>query len=227
MQAIIYTRFSPRKDADTSESCETQEALCRELAEQKGIEVKNVFNDPDVSGKDEFREKLWFAIDDVKKNDVIIVYKRDRLARNVYLSEQINRSVKKRGGTILAVSGDIEGDGPEHEMIRQILASIAEYERKLIGMRTSHAMKHHQKHGRRMSSNCPYGWKRDPDKPGMMVQEYKETSAIIRIKELVIDGKNNSEITRILNEDMFSYARTGKWNTKTVRLIVKRIAESA
>ncbi len=222
MQAVIYTRFSPRKDANESESCDTQRALCRELAEKKGIKVRATFDDPDVSGKDEYREKLWLAIEALQKTDVLIVYKRDRLARNVYLSEQINRTVKKRGCRILAVSGDVEGDGPEHEMIRQILASVSEYERKLIAMRTSHAMKHHQKNGRKMSSNCPYGWKDHPTVKGHMVADQNELIAINYIKKLIDLDKNNSEIARLLNAEMSEYSRTGKWNVKTVTSIIRR-----
>ena len=158
MNAIIYTRFSPRKNANESESCEVQLAYCEQYCSQHGYTIGQIFHDPDVSGADEYREKLWLAINTLKKGDVLIVYKRDRLARNLFLSEQINRTVVQRGATIEAVSGDIPGNTPETQLIRQILASIAEYERRLIGIRTSHAMRYHQSKGRRMGVACPYGW---------------------------------------------------------------------
>ena len=144
MRCIIYTRFSPRPDAATSDSCEVQAAYCEEFAVKKGWTVARVFNDPDRSGADEYREVLWNAIEEIRKGDVLLVYKRDRLARNVYLSESILRAVSKRGGTIQSVAGDVDGDGPEQTLIRQIVAAMAEYERKLISKRTSYALRRMQ-----------------------------------------------------------------------------------
>ena len=57
-QAIIYTRFSPRANADKCESCEVQRDYCEKYAAAHGMEVMACFDDPDVSGADEFREKL-------------------------------------------------------------------------------------------------------------------------------------------------------------------------
>jgi len=218
-RAIIYTRFSPRRNADKCESCESQQAFCEQHAAKKGYELGPQFHDPDVSGKDEYREKLWQAIETLRKGDVLLVYKRDRLARNVYLSEQIGRAVETRGGRIEAVAGDVEGDGHEQVLVRQMLASIAEYERKLIGQRTSHAMKQHQRQGRRMSRHAPYGWQIDPADPKRMVRVSLEQSMITRIKTLRGEGKSLGEIVKVMDP---LAARTGHWNVKLVWKILKR-----
>jgi len=224
--AIIYTRFSPhRSKSKESESCSTQEALCRTLAKQVGLYVKQVVHDPDISGKDEYRENLWLAINSMEKGDVLLVYKRDRLARNVYLSEQINRSVKKKGGRILAVAGDVDGDGPEQEMIRQVLAAISEYERKLISMRTSHAMRHHMRTGRRMSSSCPYGWYDDPINSDRMIPHNDELSAIKRIVEVFKECDNYRETARVMNMEMPKLARGKGWSHRTIARIMRRAIE--
>lgn len=222
-RTVIYTRFSPRRNADESESCETQKAYCEKYAEENGLTVADAFHDEDVSGKDEYREKLWQAISAVTKGGVLLVYKRDRLARNVYLSEQINRAVEKKGGRIEAVSGDVRGDGPEHVMIRQVLASIAEYERKLIALRTKHAMLHHQKSGRLMSRFPPYGWKMDPVDKARMIEDPAEQSAIAEIRVMCGEGRNPNEIARMLNEDGVFEPRGSKWSTKTVTKILGRM----
>ena len=222
MNAIIYTRFSPRRNSDDSESCDVQLAYCEQYCSTKGHSVTQVFHDPDVSGADEYREKLWLAINAIEKGMVLIVYKRDRLARNVFLSEQINRAVEKKGGTIEAVSGDVIGNTPEAQMIRQVLASIAEYERRIIGIRTSHAMRYHQSHGRRMGAACPYGWKDNPDEPGMMVESEEERAIIQEMMSMRSTGEGYRAITKWLNENRFEYSRTGTWNAKTVRKVILR-----
>ncbi len=224
MNTIIYTRFSPRRNAGESESCETQEALCREFAEKKGWNVRDVIHDPDASGADEYREPLWRAIDGLGRGDTLLVYKRDRLARNVYLAEQINRAVKGRGATIAAVSGDVEGDSAEVEMIRQVLASIAEYERKMIAQRTRHAMRQHQRSGRRMGRFAPYGWSIDPDDPARIVPDAQEQVAIEWIRKLSASGLCPHAVMRRMDEIMPEAARQGKWNAKTITRIIDRLA---
>lgn len=218
-KAIIYTRFSPRRNADESESCEVQRSYCERYAAQNGMEVAAVYDDPDVSGADEFREKLWQAIEALPKGGVLLVYKRDRLARNVYLSEQINRAVERKGATIEAVTGDVKGDSAETTMIRQVLAAIAEYERKMIAARTRHAMRFHMANGRRMGAECPYGWMPDPADSARMLPNHAEREMIDLIQSLRREGVAYNAITTRLNHDHADLARHGKWNTKTIRKI--------
>lgn len=217
--AVIYTRFSPRPDAATSESCEMQEGLCRDYAAAHGWGCAAVFADADVSGADEFREKLWAAIDSLKKGGVLLVWKRDRLARNVYLAEMINRAVAKKGGRIVAVSGDVEGDGPEQVLVRQVVAAMAEYERKLIGIRTSAALRLYQSQGRRVSSIPPFGWSVSEDDPGRLVRNESEQRTISEVMELRGRGLSLREIARRLNP---LASRCGSWTATAVRRIVKR-----
>lgn len=221
-RALVYTRFSPRPNAATCESCEVQRAYCEQYATQKGLEIVRYFDDPDRSGSDEFREVLWAAIDALKKGDVLLVYKRDRLARNVYLSEQINRCVAKKGATIVATTGDVEGDTPEAVMIRQVLASIGEYERKLIAMRTKAAMRHYMKEGRRMGGQIPYGVKLDPNDSTRIVANDKERAAI---KQAVSMRKNGATLREIVAALPKEASRTGRWHYEQVRRIIARASE--
>lgn len=223
MNAVIYTRFSPRKNAATCESCETQERQCREYARQKGLGVSGVYADPDVSGADEFRPTLWQAITALKKGDTLLVYRRDRLARNVYLAESINRAVAKKGGIITAVQGDIEGDGPEQTLVRQIVAAMAEYERKLIAKRVKFAMLTHQKAGKRMSAIPPYGWTTDPDDPSRLILDDAEQKGLATIKALRSKQMGYTAIATELNRlGVPTKSKKGKWYAETVRHILAR-----
>ncbi|MHC4635794.1 MAG: recombinase family protein [Planctomycetota bacterium] len=142
MKAIIYTRFSPQRNADKSESCEVQAAYCEEYAARKGWEVGGIYRDKDVSGKDEDRPILWTAIDRLGREDVLLVWKLDRLARNVLLMEQVKRAVEVCKARIVAVQGDVKGNSPESNLLRVILSGVYEYERRIIALRTKHAMLH-------------------------------------------------------------------------------------
>ena len=223
-EAVVYTRFSPRRNADTSESCKTQISLCEQYAYDNDLDIIQIFEDKAVSGSDENRPLLWDAIAALKKGGVLLVYKYDRLARDLYLSEWIRRSVEKMGAKIVAVSGDIEGDGPEQIMIRQIMAVWAEYERKMIGIRTKHAVLQHQRNGRRMSDTCPYGTMPDPNDAKRIVEYPPEMPAVDMIAKLHGRDLTTHEIVVWMNREMKGMARSKKgWDQRTIKRIIARV----
>jgi DNA invertase Pin-like site-specific DNA recombinase len=165
--------FSPRRHAEECDSIETQLDLCRAYCRRKGYHVAGEHEDRALSGSEEDRPGLWAAIDALKRGDMLVADKLDRLARDVYLAELIQREAAKRGASIETVEGGANGDTPEQRMIRQVLQAFAEHERKVIAARTRAAILRHQAAGRRMSAQPPYGWTIDPDDPARLVRGKK------------------------------------------------------
>ena len=224
-KAVIYTRFSPRKNADDSKSCETQEALCREYAEANGHTVVDVYADKALSGGETDRPGLWASIAALKRGYVLIVYRRDRLARDTYLAESIRRHAKSKGATIEALAGDIDGDENDPAVLafRKIMDVIDELARKTTASRTSHAMKQHQKNGRLMGRYAPYGWEIDPDDSKRLIQSVKEQGAIRTIVQLMLEeGSTVNNVTVKMNKLYPELARAGTWQAKTVTKILRR-----
>ncbi|MFA6244491.1 MAG: recombinase family protein [Candidatus Hydrogenedentales bacterium] len=229
IRCVIYSRFSPRPDADTSESCETQEELCRKVAVAKGYDVVGAYSDKALSGGDESRPGLFQAIGALHRGDVLLVYKRDRLARDTYLAESIRRSVKLKGATIEALRGEVEGDenDPMIQAIRKILDVIDELARKVTAQRTSDAMRRHQSQGLRMSRWAPYGWKLVPEHPDKMIENEAEQEAIVDIVAMAKTGMSLCGIAKQLNADGFHKPRAkGGWNVRTLGKIVRRGAKA-
>ena len=185
-KAVIYARFSPRKNAEQCESIEAQIEFCREYCQKNNIEVVEQFSDRALSGGDEDRPGLWNAIDCLKKNYLLVVYKLDRLARSVYLSYIIENAVKtQHKAAIVSISGEgTWSDTDEDQMVRGILRVLDEYNRKVIASRTKAAMLRHQRNGRRMSHNLPYGMMIDPNNPARMVENLDEQKIIDVIMDL-------------------------------------------
>jgi len=220
-KAIIYTRFSPRKNGDESESNETQFAICRDYAFDKEYDVIGHYEDREVSGATVHKPGLAEAIKNLPRGGILLVYKRDRIARDVFLAELARRQVEAKGGSIEAVKGDIEGDGPYVRMARQVMDAVAELERHMISERTSDAMLRHQKEGRRMSRHPPYGMRVDPDDKKRLIPVPAEQRAIKRILTLAEEGMNVHRIVRTLDVEMPEAARHGKWWDKTVRNVIQ------
>lgn len=219
-QVIIYTRFSPRPDAEDCDSCETQRKVCEEFAKRQGWEVVSVVADEGISGADECRPKLIDAVNSLKPGGVLLVYRFDRIARNVYLFETVRRKVEEQKAQLIAVSGDIEcGDEAIRTLVRQILAAVAEYERKMIAQRVSTAMRTKQRDGRRMSARPPYGWAVDPTDKSRLVVNPEEMATLDNMRLLHASGFNYAEIARKLDPAM---SRGGKWYPLTVQRILER-----
>ena len=225
-QCVIYTRFSPRPDAADSESCDFQRAKCYEFAAQKGWAIRAAFDDPDRSGADEYREQLWNAVKSLKKGDALLVYKRDRIARDVYLMCYVERAVKRVGASVVAVSGDVEGESPEAQMVRIVVAAMSEYERKMIKQRTRDAMRTYQKAGRRMSAKLPYGWRIDPENPQRLIRDPEETANVRMALKMNSEGKSWGEIADSLNK-AGRFRRNGKpWDRSNAFVLTKKAERS-
>ena len=224
MNCVIYTRFSPRPDAADSHSCEWQQAVCEQFASQHKWHVVATLNDPDRSGADCYRETLWAAIKRLKRGETLLVWKWDRLARDLMLSLQIERAVAKRGATVTAVEGDIPGNHPQAVAMRQIMMAFAELERKLISERTRAAMRAHQRAGRRMSGRLPYGYMEDPADPHHIIENPAEMPTLKEIWERHRKGESNNAIAHALDP---AKARQGHWHTEVVRRIIRRLEETS
>jgi site-specific DNA recombinase len=223
MKAIIYARFSPRRNAEQCESIEMQLDLCREYCLKHGIEIVGEYNDRALSGSEEDRPGLWNAVEALKRDYVLVVYRLDRLARSVYLSYIIEQAVKKHGAKIVSICG--EGtwqDQPEDELVRRILQALAEYERKVIAARTKAAMLRHQANGRRMSDRTPFGWLRDPDNHSRLIEDSQEQEIISTIVHLRETGNSYRQICRELEQQGLLCRGRQKWFHQTIKTILKR-----
>jgi DNA invertase Pin-like site-specific DNA recombinase len=228
MNAIIYTRWSPRPNAATCESCETQKRICEEHAHKQGWTIAAVFDDPDRSGADGCREQLDAAIRSLKKGDVLLVYKWDRIARDLMLALEYERQIKARGASVVAVTGDVPGDNPHAQFTRHILMAVAELERKMIAERTRNSMRQLQRSGRRMSapSRVPYGFRIDPADATRMIPDEHEKSIADKIVAFRNSVASYNSIAKMLNADNSTQARHGHWSAKVVRSVFIRATQA-
>lgn len=220
MKAIIYTRYSPQRNGKDSESCEVQAAYCEDHAAREGWEVADTLEDREKSGGDADRPNLWAAVDLLGKGDVLLVWKLDRLARSLYLMEGIRLAVERRGARIVAVEGDIEGNSPEVIMIRQILGSVYEYERKIIAQRTKAAMRHKQRNGISVSSKPPYGYRIEGEN---LVEVEEEQKGVDYVRYLHKRGYDDLAIVRAMNGSEHRTRSGRPWRRRDIENIISNL----
>ena len=92
MRNIAYMRVSTEEQVNSGLGIEAQEAAIRKGL---GKEPDHIFMDKGVSGGRADRKGLSDAIDSLRKGDVLVVAKRDRLSRDMFLSCWIEKKSRR------------------------------------------------------------------------------------------------------------------------------------
>lgn len=98
--------------------------------------VAKVFSDV-MSGARDDRPGLADLMTYVREGDTVVVWKLDRLGRNMLHILQMVRELTERGVTLVSTSDGIDSSTPAGRMMIGVMGSLAEYERELIKERTA------------------------------------------------------------------------------------------
>ena len=98
--------------------------------------VTKVFSDV-MSGARDDRPGLSALVDYVREGDTVVVWKLDRLGRDMLHILQTVRELTERGVTLVSVTDGIDSSTAAGRMMIGVLGSLAEYERELIKERTA------------------------------------------------------------------------------------------
>lgn len=195
---------------------EAQRAAIEAWAGREGVRVAAWFTDDGVSGGSDLvdRPGLMAAIAALSEHraGILVVAKRDRLARDVYVALTLERVVAAAGARVACADGVANGDTPADAFLRTILDGAAAYERALIRARTKAALQAKKARGERVGM-VPFGYVLAPD--GKTVLESAADQQVIR---LVADlRKRGHSIRRIVVECVQAgiTARTGRPMSKT------------
>lgn len=94
-----------------------------------------------ASGAKEERPELARAIDHMRKGDVLVVWKLDRLARSLKQLVLVLEDLGKRGVGFRCLAPAIDTTTPEGRLLYSITGAFAEFERAIIQQRTRAGLK--------------------------------------------------------------------------------------
>jgi DNA invertase Pin-like site-specific DNA recombinase len=143
MNGVIYCRVSSKEQVEGT-SLESQELACREYANRNRMDILKVFVERGESAKFADRTQLLelLAFCRHRENAVqsLLVWKVDRLARNVGDHFNIKASLKKQGVQVVSVTEPIDAN-PEGKLMETILAGFAQFDNDLRAARTLQGMR--------------------------------------------------------------------------------------
>lgn len=216
-RAVGYLRVSTDQQADSGLGLEAQREAVHKTAARMGLPLADVFTDAGLSGALDLenRPSLFAAVEGLKRGDVLIVAKRDRLGRDLVGVAMIERQITRKGARIVSAAGEgTEGTDAGAMLQRQILDVFAEYERRLIGQRTKAALQSKRARGER-AGNVPFGYQLAAD--GQRLEPCNAEREVLAIlAELREAGYTLREIAAELNAQGFTTRRGTPWRHQYV-----------
>ncbi len=101
----------------------------RELLEKEGC--NSIFEEK-VSGANLERPELTLLLKTIRKGDVVVVSKLDRLARSMVDFWNVYNEIKEKGASLKILNMGLDTNSSQGRLMMGILSSVAEFERELI-----------------------------------------------------------------------------------------------
>ncbi|MBU3180437.1 recombinase family protein [Clostridium psychrophilum] len=156
--AAVYSRKS--KFTGKGESIINQIELCKREGSHLGIETFIIYEDEGFSGKNikrpQFQKMLLDA--SVKKFDVLICYRLDRISRNISDFTTLINELDSLHISFISVNEQFDTSTPMGRAMMYIASVFAQLERETIGERVRDNMLELAKSGRWLGGQTPLGY---------------------------------------------------------------------
>lgn len=231
MKVVAYLRVSTDRQASEGLGLDVQEQAVRAWAKANKHRIVAVLTDAGVSGANDLdgRPALADALEllRAKEAKAIVVYRLDRLARDLVLQEQLLAEVRRMGADLFSTFS-AEADylvddpsDPSRKLIRQVLGAVAEYEKSMVVLRLKSGRRRKAERGGFAYGSPAFGV-RAVD--GVLAPVEGEQAAITRARELRGDGASLRTIAQTLTAEGHRPKRGAGWHPTTVGRILERSA---
>lgn len=202
MRVIGYTRVSTEEQGDSRAGLEAQEAAIRAEVERRGWELVDIRSDV-ASGKTmRKRDRLGETLRDLAAGhaDALVVAKLDRLSRSVLDFAHVMEMAASEKWSVVVLDLGVDTTTPNGELVANIMISLAQWERRIIGERTKAALKAVRARGTHV---------------GRKSNVTDETLRTIRTLRLA--GLSWQKIADALEASGVPTSQGGRWHAATVR----------
>lgn len=221
MRAFGYVRVSTKMQVESGLGIEAQKNSIDEYVKKINKDLINCFVDAGVSGAIslEKRPAMLSAISELKKGDVLVVAKRDRLGRDPLVLAMIEAAVQRKQARIISVAGEgTEGMDASHYLMKMMIDAFSVYERLIIKERVKSALKTKKNKGERVG-HIPFGWKLK-DCGILLEKNLEEQKILSEIHTLREKGTSLRETAETLNTMGILNRGNSFWNHASLHRII-------
>jgi DNA invertase Pin-like site-specific DNA recombinase len=203
---VGYVRVSTGEQAASGLGLEHQRQAIAHAVSQRGLELVEVFEDAGLSGSSLDRPGLSAALAAVTTGaaDGLVVAKLDRLSRSLLDFAGLMDRSRRDGWSLIALDLGVDTSSPQGELMASVLATFAQFERRLIGERTKSAL------AVKKAQGVQLGRPRSVDDSTVeLLRQYRTA-----------DGLSYRAIADTLNAAGVPTGRNGKWWPATVQQVL-------
>jgi DNA invertase Pin-like site-specific DNA recombinase len=208
MHVIGYVRVSTAEQGHSGAGLEAQKVAILEEAQRRGWSNVTIIEDVAESGRDLNRPGIRAALEALERGEAstLVVAKLDRLSRSMLDFSGIMDIAQKQGWALVALDCSVDTTTPAGEAMANVMATFAQFERRLIGQRTREALAAKRDAGVRLG--------RPPEITGELAE---------RIQQERLGGSTLREIADRLNADGIPTPRGGKvWRPSSFEAVLRR-----
>jgi DNA invertase Pin-like site-specific DNA recombinase len=208
-RVLAYVRVSTDEQKASGAGLAAQRAAILAECERRGWLLIDVIEDAGYSAKDLKRPGVRIALEALRAGDAdaLVVAKLDRLSRSMLDFAGIMAAAQKQGWGLIALDCAVDTTTPAGEAMANVLATFAQFERRLISQRTKDALAIKRAQGVRLG--------RPRSLPDGVVE---------RISAERKSGRTLGAIATGLNDDNVRTAQGGaQWHPSTVAAVLKSV----
>lgn len=196
---IGYARVSTRDQELALQLDALKKAGCKTLFQEK------------ASGAKADRPELRKMIDQLREDDVVVIWKLDRLGRSLRDLVNLVTEIQSKGAGIKSLTDQIDTTTPQGKLTFHLFAALAEFERDIISERTKAGLASARARGR--TGGRKKGLSKEAKDKAMLAETlYKqEEMSIIEIcNHLNISRSTLYKYLRFREVKIGTYTKTGK-----------------
>ncbi len=219
-----YCRVSTNNQKEEG-TIELQEKTIKRYADKNGYELVKIFKDNGISGASELENRpglaeLFSYAEDNKEVEGILIFKLDRLARDLYIQEHLIKKLEGLNKKLISIKEpNLDSKDPMRKAFRQFMGIVSELEKAFITMRLSGGRINKAQKGGYAGGATALGYE-TKDKKLVIHEKQAETIRIIfKMKRYKRMGLR--EIARELNKNSVPTARGGKWHGRTIKYMLE------
>jgi DNA invertase Pin-like site-specific DNA recombinase len=222
-KAIGYVRVSTAEQVEGFGLAIQRKAIAN-YCKANELRLVRTYSDEGISGSNglDTRHGLaeLLAVVESGKASGLVVYRLDRLARDLVLQETLMARMRKAGVEVLSVTEpDIDSDDATRVLVRQVLGAIGQYERALIRARMDAGKAAKAAGGGYTGGRPPFGWRAEGRE---LVPDDAEQAVIAQAQQLADQGHSLRQIAGELEASGVRPKVGERWAPAQVARLLKR-----
>ena len=211
MDVIGYLRVSTEEQGRSGLGLDAQRTVIEAQARARGWDVRWVADEA-ASAKSLHRPGMRLALAALQRGEAqaIVVAKLDRLSRSVQDFAGLLDVARRQHWAVIALDLGVDTTTSAGELVANVMAAVAQWERRVIGERTSAALHAAQLRGVHVG------------RPAALDADSQQ-----RLLDLRATGMSYKRIADTLNAESVPTAHGGDWHPTTVSRVLARLTRDA